>query len=283
VIIFHMTDQQKRARLREVFADPTGAIAPGVTDALFARLAQDCGYAAVHLSGNAIHKNLCLPDRNLLTVTQIAQRAGQISEATDIPLIVDGGPACVDPLALARSVRLFERAGAAAIRFEDALLNEYGAPAGDLAIAPLALMVDRIKAAADARRDPAVTLIARCDSRPKEPLAQVQDRLAAYVAAGADAVGVQLSDIADFRRIGKSPPAPLVSMWPRPLMSAFEFVELGFRIALMPSSVPLAALNGAREMLLQLKRTGADRGYFADQTEFSQTDRWYKNLGTGRK
>jgi hypothetical protein len=51
----------------------------------------------------------------------------------------------------------------------------------------------------------------------------------------------------------------------------------------MPSSIPLAALTGAREMLLQVGQTGADRGYFAQQKEFFQTDRWYKNLGTGRK
>ena len=93
----------------------------------------------LHLSGNAIHKNFCLPDRNLLTVTQIAQRTGQISEATDIPLIVDGGSICVETIALARAVKLYERAGAAAMRFEDALVNEYGAPAEELAIAPIAL------------------------------------------------------------------------------------------------------------------------------------------------
>ena len=273
-----MTDQQKRARLREILADPKGAIAPGVTDGLFARLAQDCGYAAVHLSGNAIHKNFCLPDRNLLTVTHVAQRAAQISEATEIPLIVDGGPACVEPLALARTVKFYERAGAAAIRFEDGLLNEYGAPAEELVIAPQPLMIDRIKAAADARRDPSLALIARCDSRPKESLAQVQDRLAAYAEAGADAVGVQLSDAEDFRRLGADAPAPLVSMWPRPLMTAFEFLQLGFRVALMPSSVPLAALTAAREMLLQLQQNGIDRDYFTRQTEFAHTDRWYKNL-----
>ena len=108
-----MTDQQKRARLREILADPRGVIAPGVADALFARLSQDCGYNVVHLSGNAIHKNFCLPDRNLLNVTQIAQRAGQISEATDIPLIVDGGSACIETTALGRAVKSFERAGAA--------------------------------------------------------------------------------------------------------------------------------------------------------------------------
>jgi methylisocitrate lyase len=277
------TDQEKRVRLHEIFADPKGAIAPGVTDALFARLAQDCGYGAVHLSGNAIHRNFCLPDRNLLNVTQIAQRAAQISEATELPLIVDAGSACVEPLALTRAVKLYERAGAAALRFEDAAINEYGAPPDELAIAPTVLMVDRIKAATDARRDRSLVLIARCDSRPKESLTQVEDRLTAYAQAGADALGVQLTEIEDFRRIGASAAAPLVSMWPRARMSAFEFLQMGFRVALMPSSVPLAALTAARELLIELKRSGRDRDYFARQSEFAEAERWYRDLGSAAK
>ena len=274
-----MNDRQKRARLRELLAGPNGIIAPGVTDALFARLAQDCGYSAVHLSGNAIHKNFCLPDRNLLTVTQIAQRTAQIVEATEIPLIVDGGSACIEMKALARAVKLYERGGAAALRFEDALLNEYGTPAESLAIAPPQLMIERIKAAANARTDETLVLIARCDSRPKESLNQVQERLAAYVEAGADAVGVQLNDIEEFRRIGATAPAPLVSMWPRARMSAFEFIKMGYRIALMPSSVPMAAITAARELLLELTRSGRDQDYFARQREFADSESWYKNLG----
>lgn len=275
-----MNDRQKRARLRELLAGPNGIIAPGVTDALFARLAQDCGYSAVHLSGNAIHKNFCLPDRNLLSVTQIAQRTAQIVEATEIPLIVDGGSACIEMEALARAVKLYERGGAAALRFEDALLNEYGAPAESLAIAPPQLMIERIKAAVNARTDETLVLIARCDSRPKESLNQVQERLAAYVEAGADAVGVQLNDIEEFRRIGATAPAPLVSMWPRARMSAFEFIKMGYRIALMPSSVPMAAITAARELLLELTRSGRDQDYFARQREFADSESWYKNLGT---
>lgn len=278
-----MNDREKRARLRAVLAGPTGIIAPGVTDALFARLAQDCGYDAVHLSGNAIHKNFCLPDRNLLSVTQIAQRTAQIAEATEIPLIVDGGPACIESEALARAVKLYERAGAAALRFEDALLNEYGTPAASLAIASLQLMVERIKAAADARKDETLVLIARCDARPKESLNQVQVRLAAYVEAGADAVGVQLNDIEEFRRIGASAPAPLVTMWPRARMTAFEFIDMGYRIALMPSSVPVAAVTAARELLLELKRSGRDQDYFGRQGQFTDSDAWYKNLGTSSR
>ena len=278
-----MNDRQKRARLREIFAGMKGIIAPGVTDALFARLAQDCGYGAVHLSGNAIHKNFCLPDRNLLSVTQIAQRAAQIAEATEIPLIVDGGPACIETEALVRAVKLYERAGAAALRFEDALLNEYGAPAESLAIAPLRLMVERINTAATARKDESLVLIARCDSRPKESLSQVQERLAAYVEAGADAIGVQLNETEEFRLIGTTAPAPLVSMWPRARLSAFEFIQMGYRVALMPSSVPLAAITAARELLLELKRSGRDQDYFARQREFSDSESWYKNLGTTHK
>jgi len=278
-----MTDQQKRARLREILADTKGAIAPGATDALFARLVQDCGYPAVHLSGNAIHKNFCLPDRNLLTITQIAQRVGQISEASDIPLIVDGGTICLESAALARTVRSCERAGAAAIRFEDSLVNEYGAPAEELAIAPLPAIVDRIKAAIDARTDPSLVLIARCDSRPKESLDQVCERLAAYAEAGADAIGVQLTDANEFRQVGAHAPAPLVGLWPKAQMNAFEFFQMGFRVALIPSSLPLAALGGARDMLLELKRTGNDRDYFAKRNSSAETEVWYKNLGSTRR
>jgi 2-methylisocitrate lyase-like PEP mutase family enzyme len=277
-----MNDQQKRARLRDILADPNGVIAPGVTDALFARLVQDCGYGAAHLSGNAIHKNFCLPDRNLLTVTEIAQRVGQISEATDIPLIVDGGPASVQTDALVRAVKLYERAGAAAIRFEDSYLDAR-ANAEEVNFVGASLMADRIKAAADARANPSLVLIARCDTRPQESLDQVRERLALYVAAGADAVGVQLSDDEDFRQIGANAPAPLVSLWPKTQMSAFEFFRLGFRIALIPSSLPLAATTAAREMLLDLKQSGMDRDYFGKQKEFTKTETWYKNLGSTSK
>jgi len=277
-----MNDHQKRARLRELLDDPKGTIAPGVTDALFARLAQDCGFKAAHLSGNAIHKNFCLPDRNLLTTTQVAQRIGQISEATDIPLIVDGGSICAEAIALTRAVKLYERAGAAAIRFEDALVNEYGAAPEDLAIAPTAAVVDQIKAAVDARRDPSFVIIARCDSRPKESLDQVCQRLAAYAAAGADAVGVQLTDIVDFRQIAAVIGAPIVTLWPKAQISASEFFALGYRIALTPSSIPLAAANAAREMLLEMQRQGTDRDYFAKQKDLAATESWYKKLGTER-
>jgi methylisocitrate lyase len=273
-----MTDRQKRARLREILADSKGAIAPGVTDPVFARLVADCGYPAVHLSGNAIHKSFCLPDRNLLTVAQIASRAAQIADATDLPLIVDGGPAGRQSDVIARAVRSLDRAGAAAIRLEDIYFEERKAATHESAVLPKTLMVDRIKAAVDARIDPALVLIARCDARAREPLGQVQERLAAYVEAGADAVGVQLSDAEEFRHVGARSPAPLVSLWPKSRMTVFEFLQLGFRVALMPSSVSLAALSAARQMLLELKTKGTERDYFNCQKDIQEVERWYRDL-----
>ncbi len=262
-----------------MLAGPKGQIAPGVTDAFMARLAQDCGYAVAHLSGNAIHKNFCLPDRNLLDAAQIAARVAEISAAADIPLIVDAGPICVETAALARTVALYEEAGASALRFEDCLKNEYGADVRELAIAPKELVVERIKAAVATRRDDTLVLIARCDSRPLESLARVRERLSAYVEADADAVGVQLEDVTEFAAVAA---VPLVTLWPRDKVSAFEFFRLGVKIALMPSSLPLAAAASMRELLLELKETGTERQYFARQREFAAAEKWYKRLGSDK-
>lgn len=278
-----MTDRQKRARLREILADSKGAIAPGITDPIFARLAADCGYSAAHLSGNAIHKSFCLPDRNLLTVAEIASRTAQIADVTNLPLIVDCGPAAKQMGVIARAVRSLERAGAAALRFEDSYLDALHSDADDVTVLPKTLMVDRIKAAVDVRVDPTLVLIARCDARCRESLGHVQERLAAYVEAGADAVGVQLSDAEEFRHVGARSRAPLVSLWPKARMTVLEFLQLGFRIALLPSSVSLAALSAVKEMLLELKDKGTERDYFNRQKDFQEVERWYRDLDMRRQ
>jgi 2-methylisocitrate lyase-like PEP mutase family enzyme len=278
-----MTDRQKRARLREILTDSKGTIAPGITDPIFARLAADCGYPAVHLSGNAIHKSFCLPDRNLLTIAEIASRTEQIADATDLPLIVDGGPAARQTHVIARTVRSLERAGAAAIRLEDSYLEEHNAESGEVVVLPKTLMVDRIKTVVDVRLDPTLVLIARCDARCRESLGHVQERLAAYIEAGADAVGVQLSDTEEFHHVGSRSRAPLVSLWPKARMTVLEFLQLGFRIALMPSSVSLAALSAVKEMLLELKDKGTERDYFGRQKDAQEVERWYRDLDMRRQ
>jgi methylisocitrate lyase len=275
-----MSDNRKRIRLREILAASKGAIAPGVTDPMFARLVQDSGYSVIHLSGSAIHKTFCLPDRDLVTVTEIATRAAQISEVTDVPLIVDAGASQSQPGYVARAVRVLERAGAAAIRFEDSAV---GAEEGNIVqramIRPKNAMAQLIQAAADARVDRSLVIVARCDARRVESLEAVQERLGSYAEAGADAVGVQISDPEELFEVGRSAPRPLVSLWPRNKMSAWQFLQSGFRVALMPSSVSLAAVAAARQMLSELMQIGTERDYFGRIKDIEAVDRWYRTLG----
>ncbi|HEY7553661.1 MAG TPA: isocitrate lyase/phosphoenolpyruvate mutase family protein [Candidatus Binatia bacterium] len=277
-----MSDNRKRVRLHEILAASEGAIAPGITDPLFARLVQDSGYSVIHLSGNAIHKTFCLPDRDLVTVTEIATRAARISEVTDVPLIVDAGTCRSQSGYVARAVRVLERAGAAAIRFEDSAV---GADEGNIVqrarIRPKNAMVQLIKAAADARADRSLVIVARCDARRVESLEAVQERLGSYAEAGADAVGVQISDPEELFEIGRNAPRPLVSLWPRNKMSALQFLQSGFRVALMPSSVSLAAVAAARQMLIELMQNGTERDYFGRIKDIEAADRWYRTLGDG--
>ncbi len=158
-------------------------------------------------------------------------------------------------------------------------MNEYGAAPEELAIAPASMVVDRIKAAVDARRDAAFVVIARCDSRPKESLDQVCQRLAAYAAAGADAVGVQLTDVADFRQIGANVATPIVTLWPKAQMSAFGIFPP--RISHRADTIEHSSRrrNAARDMLIEMNRQGNDRDYFARQKDLSRDGSWYKKLG----
>ena len=211
-----MTDHDKRVRLRDILGGATGVIAPGAAEPLMARLVQDCGYPAVHASGNAIHKQLALPDSGLITMTEVAQLTASISAAVDIPLIVDGETGYGGPDQTARALQLFERAGAAAVRFEDSVFAKSGhGIAGKEGVTPITEMTDKIKAAVDARLDRSLAIILRCDTRACESFQEIQERLMTYVEAGADAVGVHLSDVNELKQLGTQSPAPLVGLWPR--------------------------------------------------------------------
>lgn len=280
-----MTGHEKCLRLREFLSSPGGMIALGVTDRFFARLAEDCGYSLIHLTGNGMHKSLMLPDRGLVTMTEMAQRAAEIGDTTRIPLIVDGETGYGGPDQTARAVQLFERAGVAAVRFEDRLLEEsVSGSTGKVRAISIPEMTRKIKAAVDARQDSSLVLVVRCDARPTESLNEVQERLAAYVEAGADALGVQLSDLEESRFIASHSPAPLVGLWPRrEQITVFEFLARGYKIVQVPQSIMLAAATAVREMLLELKEKGTDREYFARIAASEWGSRWYSNLGTETK
>jgi len=276
-----MSDHDKRLRFREILASPNGSIAPSAPDPMFARLIQDCGYPLMHLAGNGMHRSLLLADRSLVAMTEMAERAATIARALDIPLMADGETGYGGPEQTARSVRLFERAGVAGIRFEDSLFGDNGiGRMGAAGVTSVDAMVDKIKAAADARTDESLVIVIRCDSRTVEPLPQFKERLAAYVDAGADALGVGLPNVDEYRDVGAHPPAPLVNPWPRAGINSTDgLFSLGFKVALMTSFVSLAGLSAARSMLMELRKTGRVDRYFESVDGYPDVRHWYEDLG----
>jgi methylisocitrate lyase len=274
-----MDEHSKRLSFRAMLKGPEGIAAPSAPDPMFARLVQDCGFKLFHLAGNGMHRSLILPDCSMVTMTEMAQRAGTIAESLDIAMLVDGETGYGGPLQTARAVRVFERAGVAGIRFEDSVFGQNGIDA-ERPVAAVAEMVEKIKAAADARTDGDLVLAMRCDARNSEPREQVLERIGAYIEAGIDAIGVHLKDADEHKWFGASVRAPLMNPWPRAGLNTLpEFFALGYKIALVTSSVSMAALAGARNMLLELKRTGSQDGYFAHVSGFDDVQRWYRDLG----
>ena len=274
-----MEDHNKRLRLRELLKGSDGVIAPSAPDPMFARLVEDCGYRLFHLAGNGMHRSRVLPDCSMVTMTEMAERASSIAEVLSIPMLVDGETGYGGPLQTARAVRTFERAGVAGIRFEDSVFGQNGIDA-ERPTVTVAEMVDKIKAMADARADAALILAVRCDARAAESREQVLERIDAYVSAGIDAIGVHLSDAEEHRWFGANVAVPLMNPWPRAGINTMaEFFALGFKVALVTSSVSMAALAAARTMLLELRNTGAQDNYFARVDGFAEVRDWYRDLG----
>jgi 2-methylisocitrate lyase-like PEP mutase family enzyme len=274
-----MNDHDKRLRFRELLTGSSGLVAPSAPDPMFARLTQDCGYELFHLAGNGMHRSLVLPDCSMVTMTEMAERAGTIAEVLDIPLLVDGETGYGGALQSARAVRAFERAGVAGIRFEDSMFGQNGIDAVRPPL-PVGEMVDKIKAAADARADDALVLAVRCDARAVESRERVLERIRAYVEAGTDAIGIHLKSAEDHKWFGAARPAPLINPWPRAGIDTLsEFFGMGYKVALLTSSISMAALAAARTMLVTLKQTGRQDEYFASVPDFDDVQNWYRDLG----
>ncbi len=203
------------AKLRRLLSASGAIQAGGVGDAGQARLVEKVGYPAVYLSGAYVNHTRGYPD-GTLTLSEIAQRVQEITERIDIPLIADADEGFGGTLKMARTVRDFERAGAAAIHLEDMISKKHGQP---LAIPD---MVNRLKVALDSRRDSNFAIIARTDAvapwRPgvRTDLARCEDdaleRMHAYAEAGADLVMPLYASMSWLRRCGPQIAKPVVHL-----------------------------------------------------------------------
>lgn len=268
--------ERMTTRLRQLIAGNDLVLAPGVADALFARLVARTGFQAIYMTGSGTTAvRLGMPDVGLLTMTEMADNAARIADASGLPLIADADTGYGGPMNVVRTVKAYERAGAAAIHIED---QQWPKRCGHLAgktLIPAADMAAKIRAAVDARRDDDFMIIARTDAIAVEGFEPALERGRLYEAAGADMIFVEAPrDNDQLAAVPRSFSVPtLFNMsvsGKTPLIPASEIRALGFKLAIYPNVALMAALAAGQRALEELKATGAVTGILEDAFGFTE-------------
>src|SRR5271155_2126191 len=180
------------SRLKELLARRAAVTVPGAANALFARVIEELGFEAVYVTGAGIANMLLgVPDIGLTTMTEVRETVAAIADAVSIPIIVDADTGYGNAVNVVRTVRALERAGAAGIQIEDQVFPKKCGHFAGKDVITRDEMVQKIKAAVDARHEPSLQIVARTDARAVEGLERALDRALAYIAAGADATFVE--------------------------------------------------------------------------------------------
>lgn len=249
-------------RLRELLAAPGLVVAPGAFDALSARLVAQAGFPAVYMTGFGTAASvLGQPDVGLLTMTEMVSRAAALAEVCGAtPLIADADTGYGGPLNVGRTIREYERAGVAAVQIEDQVWpKKCGHMEGKQVIAREE-MVQKVRAAVDARHDPALVIIARTDANAVTGLEDALDRGHAYREAGADVVFIEAPRAIDeVAAIGRAfSTTPLLYNWVEqgksPALSLEDVRRLGFRLVIFPVSLLFAATRAMLDVLDLFRR-----------------------------
>lgn len=252
--------------LKTAMAPGACVMAPGVADCAMARLVASLGFPALYMTGSGTAAvRLGQPDIGLLTLSEMVDNAARIADAAELPLVADADDGYGNPLNVRRAVRLYERAGVAALHIEDQMSpKRCGHFGGKRLIAP-SEMAAKIQAAVDARTDADLQIVARTDALAVEGLSAALDRAALYAEAGADVTFVEAprtrEEIATVGRTLKVPQLFNMSTSGKtPHLAADELAALNFRLAIYPNYVLYAALTGARQILERLKQTQSTEG-----------------------
>ena len=256
-----VTPELKRVRFRELLASGTITQFPGAFNPLSARLIEEKGFAGVYISGAVLANDLGLPDIGLTTLTEVATRAGQIARMTDLPAIVDADTGFGEPMNVARTVQEIENAGLAGLHIEDQFNPKRCGHLDGKSVVDLETATKRIRAAADARRDPNFLIMARTDIRAVEGLAAAKDRAKALVDAGADAIFPEaLRDLHEFRAIRDAVDVPILANMTEfgksSLFTTSQLRNVGVNMVIYPVTLLRSAMGAAERTLETIKAEG---------------------------
>jgi len=247
-------------RLRQLLAGPHTVLAPGVYDAIGARLAQQAGFEALYMTGAGVSASLGYPDYGLVTMSEMVERAGVIARAAGVPLVADADTGYGNELNVTRTVRDYEQRGVAALHIEDQVSPKRCGHLDGKVLVGVDEFVSKIRAAVAARQDPDFVIIARTDARAVEGLDSAIARANAALAAGADMAFVEspisLDEVAAIpQRVHGPCLLNLVQGGRTPVADLDEVQRLGYKLAIVPGALLLPTLTAADAALAELART----------------------------
>lgn len=238
----------------------------GAVNAYAAILAERAGFRALYLSGAGVaNAAFGLPDLGMTSMSDVAEEARRITAVTRLPLLVDADTGWGHALSIGRTVREMIRAGAAGIHLEDQVAAKRCGHRPGKAVVPPAEMVDRIKAALDARTDPAFAVMARTDAVAVEGIDRAVERAVSYREAGADMIFPEaLPDLSGYRRFAEATGLPvlanLTEFGATPLYSLDELRGAGVSLALYPLSAFRAMAAAADRVYRAIRSEGTQKG-----------------------
>ena len=249
-------------------------LAPGIYDGLTALLAEQAGFEALYLSGASIaYSRLGRSDVGLVTAAEVADCLGGICERVALPVIVDADTGFGNALNVIRTVKMFERAGAAAIQLEDQLAPKRCGHLDGKSLVSAGEMAGKIRAALDTRAS--ALIIARTDAVAVEGLEPALDRAEKYLEAGAEVLFIEaLCSVDDMKkavaRFGSRVPllANMVEGGKTPVLSSAELEAIGYRVAIFPGGTVRSIAFELQEYFALLKRDGGTAAARARMLDF---------------
>ncbi|WP_427184455.1 isocitrate lyase/PEP mutase family protein [Bordetella bronchialis] len=264
--------------LKQKLADGHAILAPGIYDALSALIAEQAGFDALYLSGASIaYTRLGRSDVGLTTYTEVEQTLARITERVACPVIVDGDTGFGNALNVQRTVRGFERAGAAMIQLEDQGFPKRCGHLNGKSVVPAAEMRGKLRAALDARHSDRTLILARTDALAIEGLEAALDRAEQYLECGVDAIFVEALRTdeqmdAACRRFARRIPllANMVEGGMTPVKSAAELAAKGFSIVIFPGGTARAVSHMLQRYYGSLREHGTTAPWRDAMLDFDQ-------------
>jgi methylisocitrate lyase len=257
--------QSAGTKLRAAIATEKPLQVVGAINAYVARMAEATGFRALYLSGGGVAANsLGLPDLGISTMDDVLIDIRRITEASTLPLLVDADTGWGGAFNIARTVRSFIKAGAAGMHIEDQVQSKRCGHRPGKEVVPREEMVDRVKAAVDARTDASFVIMARSDALQGLGFDEMIERLAACVAAGADAVFPEaITDLAMYRKVKETVTVPVLAniteFGKTPLYTRDELGGVGVDIVLHCCSAYRAMNLAALEVYQAIRRDGTQK------------------------